>query len=66
MAGWLLFVIFVGGTLACFDRELDDWMRPALHGRDAPATPRFDAAFAHLRERAPDAHVWWVHVAGPR
>lgn len=66
LAGWLLFVIFVGGTLACFDRELDDWMRPALHGRDAPATPRFDAAFAHLRERAPDAHVWWVHVAGPR
>ena len=66
LAGWLLFVIFVGGTLACFDSEIDDWMRPSLHGLSGPQPTRFDEAFATLRERAPDAHVWWAHVSGER
>src|SRR5690606_19157961 len=66
LAGWLLFVIFVGGTLACFDSEIDDWMRPSLHGLSGPQPTRFDDAFATLRERAPDAHVWWAHVSGER
>jgi uncharacterized iron-regulated membrane protein len=66
LAGWLLFVIFVGGTIACFDRELDDWMRPALHDVDRQVAARFDPAFAQLSALAPDAHVWWAHVSGPR
>lgn len=64
--GWLLFVIFVGGTIACFDQELDDWMRPALHGQPTTSQTRFDAAFALSRQRAPDAHAWWAHTGGPR
>ena len=63
VVGWLLFVIFVGGTLACFDKELDDWMRPALHGTTAPARPSFDSAIAQAQRRAPEAHAWYV-VAG--
>ncbi|WP_187471208.1 PepSY-associated TM helix domain-containing protein [Luteimonas viscosa] len=66
LAGWLLFVIFVGGTIACFDRELDDWARPSLHDLSGPQPTRFDAAFARVREQAPDAHVWWAHVSGER
>jgi len=66
LAGWLLFVIFVGGTIACFDRELDDWMRPSLHDIEGKPAPRFDAAMTLLRERAPDAHVWWAHVPAQR
>src|SRR5690606_1167627 len=66
LVGWLLFVIFVGGTIACFDAELDDWMRPALHATAAPQTPRFDAAFALSRQQAPDAHVWWAHRGDSR
>ncbi len=66
LAGWLLFVIFVGGTIACFDSELDDWMRPSLHAVSGPQPTQFDAAFARVRERAPDAHVWWAHVSGER
>ncbi|HET6396613.1 MAG TPA: PepSY-associated TM helix domain-containing protein [Pseudoxanthomonas sp.] len=66
VAGWLLFAIFVGGTLACFDKELDDWMRPALHGTQPPETPRFDAAMAWARERMPDAHAWWAHAGTAR
>lgn len=39
--GWLLFAIFVTGTLAVFDKELDHWMQPEI-----PATevPQADAA----------------------
>jgi uncharacterized iron-regulated membrane protein len=66
LIGWLLFVIFVGGTIACFDRELDDWARPSLHGADGPQPTQFDAAFARVREHAPDAHVWWAHVSSQR
>lgn len=66
LAGWLLFVIFVGGTIACFDRELDDWMRPALHAIEQTPAPKFDAAMAQLRHRAPEAHVWWAHVPHAR
>ena len=46
VVGWLLFVIFVGGTIACFDKELDDWAQPWLHDTTLPAQPRFDAAIA--------------------
>ncbi|MBW3551675.1 MAG: PepSY domain-containing protein [Proteobacteria bacterium] len=66
ITGWLLFVIFVAGTLSCFDRELDDWMRPSLHEIDGTPGPKFDAAMAAMRERAPEAHVWWAHVPAER
>jgi uncharacterized iron-regulated membrane protein len=66
LAGWLLFVIFVGGTIACFDRELDDWMRPALHDIEQTPAPKFDAAMAQIAARAPEAHVWWAHVPHQR
>ena len=31
LPSWLLFVIIFAGTIACFDKELSRWMRPALH-----------------------------------
>ena len=58
--GWLLFVIFVGGTLACFDKEIGDWMRPALH--DAPSAPLSfaPAVAAAQRDAKPHAHALYV------
>ena len=64
--GWLLFVIFVGGTLACFDKELDDWMRPSLHATDLPSRPSFDKALAHAMQLAPSAHAWYVEAGSHR
>ena len=64
--GWLLFVIFVGGTLACFDKELDDWMRPSLHALEAPVRPAFDKALAYAMKAAPDAHAWYVEAGTKR
>ncbi|MBM7060075.1 PepSY domain-containing protein [Pseudomonas sp. UL073] len=31
LPSWLLYVIIFAGTVACFDKELERWMRPALH-----------------------------------
>lgn len=64
--GWLLFVIFVGGTLACFDKEIGDWMRPALHG--APrAEPSFAPAIAAAQRQAkPHAHALYVVAPSER
>ncbi|MEN0106899.1 MAG: PepSY-associated TM helix domain-containing protein, partial [Pseudomonas sp.] len=31
LPSWLLFVILMGGSIACFDKELEVWMRPGLH-----------------------------------
>ncbi|KAA2285072.1 PepSY-associated TM helix domain-containing protein [Arenimonas fontis] len=66
LVGWLLFVIFVGGTLACFDSELDDWMRPWLHEARLPEQPRFDPALAWAQAHHPDAHAWYVLAGNAR
>jgi uncharacterized iron-regulated membrane protein len=66
LIGWLLLVIFGGGTLACFDKELDDWMRPSLHALEAPARPAFDKALAYAMRAAPDAHAWYVEAGTGR
>ena len=65
IVGWVLFAIFLGGTLACFDKELDNWMRPALHHL-APGTPSMDAAEATLRAMAPHADTLYLNPPSAR
>ena len=43
IVGWLLFVIFLTGSLAVFDQEIDNWMQPELpahHLTDEQAAQR--------------------------
>lgn len=42
--GWILFSIFLTGTLAAFDKEIDGWMRPEIP--------------AHSLDKAQSAH--WI------
>ena len=35
IVGWLLFVIFLTGSLAVFDQEIDNWMTPNTPSRTA-------------------------------
>lgn len=67
--GWLLFVIFVGGTIACFDAELDRWARPGLSAQ-APAVQVSDRALDTVARRLDasdgDAHAWFLYLPSER
>ncbi|MET0331087.1 MAG: PepSY-associated TM helix domain-containing protein [Dyella sp.] len=65
VVGWVLFVIFLSGTLACFDKELDYWMRPALHHLPAGPTS-MDAATRTLRAMAPHAETLYLRPPSAR
>ncbi len=51
--GWLLFAIFVTGTLSFFKNEFNLWMRPELHGLPLPDSDVAQRAQAALHEHAP-------------
>ena len=56
--GWLLFAIFLTGTLSFFKNEFNLWMRPEMHGLQpvAAAAPQV-AQTAQTAQRALDALV---------
>ncbi|WP_207802743.1 PepSY-associated TM helix domain-containing protein [Roseicella frigidaeris] len=59
--GWLLFAIFLTGTLSVFAHEITEWMRPEL--RQAGAAPQAEAiarAQAALEREAPHAPLWQI------
>lgn len=64
--GWLLVPVFLAGSLAVFEPEIDHWLQPE---RSAPAFSRTAAvalAEAHLRRTAPEAAVWRIRLPTPR
>ncbi|WP_051231726.1 PepSY-associated TM helix domain-containing protein [Stutzerimonas azotifigens] len=61
LPSWLLFVILFAGTLACFDKELERWMRPALHEPVAGSMTADDVS-AWLRANVHETlHAYWMH-----
>ncbi|OYX65139.1 MAG: peptidase [Sphingomonadales bacterium 32-64-17] len=65
LPGWLLFVVFLFGTTAFFQFEIDGWMRPEL--RRAPVTAQaLDRADAMLRARGAGAESWSVSLPSGR
>ena len=65
LSGWLLFVVFLFGTTAFFQIEIDGWMRPEL--RQAPVTAQaLDRADAMLRARGRGADSWSVSLPSGR
>jgi len=68
VTGWVLFFIFVTGTLGYFYVEIDRWMRPELPLASSPpslteATARADT---YLRRMAPDADFWMIRLPNGR
>ena len=56
--GWLLFAIFLTGTLSFFRNELNLWTHPELHGLPTTAagteTNTAEKALAALHRKVPD------------
>lgn len=66
LPSWLLFVILFAGTLSCFDKELERWMRPALH---VPTTSSLSAdqirAWVQGNVKEP-LHAYWFQGPSAR
>ena len=66
IVGWLLFVIFLTGSLAVFDQEIDNWMQPELpahHLTDEQAAQR---ALDYLTEHKASEKQWGISLPSER
>jgi uncharacterized iron-regulated membrane protein len=52
LPGWVLYVIFVFGTAAFFQHEIDGWMRPELSSETRVSPRALAAVDAVLKARA--------------
>ncbi|SNS96960.1 PepSY-associated TM helix domain-containing protein [Pseudomonas segetis] len=64
--GWLLFAIFLTGTLAVFDKEIDVWMRPEAPAHKVDQTKAAQRAMAYLQARYGDASAWNIGLPTER
>jgi len=62
---WIVFVIFLFGTSAYFEREISTWMRPEVHSAPVSAQA-LDAAGRVLAARGAGAESWTVTIPGKR
>ncbi|MFT4174947.1 MAG: PepSY-associated TM helix domain-containing protein [Rhodocyclaceae bacterium] len=66
LLGWLLFAIFVTGTLSFFKNELNLWMRPELTQVGALAPDSFGRVQQRLDELASTAEGWSIRMPDAR
>lgn len=71
LVGWVLFLIFLAGTLSFWREEISRWMRPELSVTSeisdiADQDRMIAGALAALVNRAPDATSWTITPPGPR
>jgi len=68
VVGWVLFFVFVTGTVGYFYMEIDRWMRPELPLRTPIVAPAIALATAqaHLEQQATDATNWSIDFPGAR
>lgn len=64
--GWLLFAIFLTGTLAYFKDEISHWMQPEIPARSVPAETSLTLAQNYLQQHAPDASRWLIDLPSAR
>ena len=65
VVGWVLFAVFLTGTVSYYRPEISLWMRPELH--DTAAGPRAaEVIVAEMQRRAPDAPSWIVLMPSER
>lgn len=64
---WLLYFIFVTGSVGYFENEIDRWMKPEIvTSNDVSDKQAIDLAMAQLGEHADDASQWYVSLPTSR
>lgn len=66
--GWLLYAIFVTGTLSFFQNEITVWMKPELHQSVANNTQiqQTQIALNYLQKNHPNAGSWMISLPNSR
>lgn len=65
LLGWVLFLVFVAGTIAFWREGMNRWMRPELARVEQPMRV-LAGAQRFLERKAPDAESWFITVANER
>ena len=65
LLGWLLFAIFVAGTMAFWREGLNRWMRPELARVEQPMQV-LAGAQRFLDKKVPDARSWLISMPSAR
>ena len=58
--GWVLFAMFLTGTLSFFRPEITRWMQPEIQAQAAPVLESVKLGQRYLTEHAPDAKRWFI------
>jgi uncharacterized iron-regulated membrane protein len=68
MVGWVLYFVFLTGTVGYVHPEVSLWMRPELReaSEPVPAARLLFLAERRLRDHAPDAELWQIAFPGIR
>ncbi len=64
--GWLLFAIFLTGTLSYFKDEITHWMQPEVQAYPVDDARSLAAAQTYLQQQAPDAARWFISLPDSR
>lgn len=65
VVGWVLFAVFLTGTLAYFQHEISRWMQPELPAPASTEQAILDAQ-RYLTQHAPHAESWSIVLPGER
>ncbi|MDO6642674.1 PepSY-associated TM helix domain-containing protein [Acinetobacter guillouiae] len=66
--GWLLYAIFLTGTLSFFQSEITAWMKPEIH-QSVPSDSQVQqtqVALDYLQKNYPDAGSWTIQLPNSR
>ncbi|HCW21009.1 MAG TPA: peptidase, partial [Achromobacter sp.] len=58
--GWVLFAMFLTGSLAFFRPEITQWMQPEIEAKPVPAVQAVEIGQRYLSEHASDAKRWFI------
>lgn len=66
--GWLLYAIFLTGTLSFFQSEITVWMKPELHQSvpQSTQTAQTQVALNYLQKNHPTAGSWSIQLPNSR
>lgn len=65
LLGWLLYAVFLTGTLSFFQEEITFWMKPELHA-SMPNPQSTERLVAKVQMLAPNAAQWTLTLPGDR